>query len=957
MPLPFRIFGAGGKREGDTSFTRTQFDTRADFKQSLVGVRTFFDVLPTPAFVAGGTFALAPTATSISPSTPAATAVGHYLMAFVTTNDFLTNPVTAPAGWTLLRVEADRGGGAINASYVFTRIAAASGAASVAFTASTATNMGAVIFAFSDVDSGIPVNATAVNAGDAAVINYTAASIDAPSAASLYVAVRLIATANHQRTQTFSADVTQNYSSGLTGAGSFGAYVGSKTLATAGISASTTSFATDGAAAPLTAAGVFFTFALRAVGTAGTSVFVSKQLVAPLDDGSADTTAATMSTGFLGLYPYDAGDPKNLNVARFALDTPISAGATIEKAKLNFATRLAITVAGAMTSVIQAERAIAPARLGTYADYTARTWTTANVSWSIAGTYAIDDPVSSPDITSIVQAVATEFSGSPLSAISIRMATQTGGSLQRFVMWSIDGKASKAVTLEVTYRAAASGNTTVTGTGIASAEAFGVGSIPSGATVVTGTGISSAEAFGAAAITLGAVSVTGTGISSAEAFGSGSISSGATVISGVGITTAEAFGAGTVSSGATIITGTGIASGEAFGAGVITLAGSSITGVGIATGEAFGAGSATLGAISVTGVGISSLEAFGTGVISNGATIVSGVGIASLEAFGAGSITLAGITVTGAGIASAEAFGVGAVTLGSRVVTGTGITSGEAFGVGAVTAGAVTISGAGISSLEAFGTGAIAITGTGIPSGEAFGLGTITSGATTVTGAGITSGEAFGAGVVSSGAGQIIGTGIASGEAFGAGSITAGAISVTGSGIASGEAFGAGSVTRGAVTITGAGIATGEAFGSGSVTSGSSTVTGTGIASQEALGAGSVTRGAVTLTGSSIASAEAFGAGSITISANAVTGVGIISGEAFGAGSVTGGVASITITVRRAEKPAVIVIMRTAAGVSVKQATRAAVRITAQELPAVRVAGAEAPAIRTTLDTNGGANG
>lgn len=145
----------------------------------------------------------------------------------------------------------------------------------------------------------------------------------------------------------------------------------------------------------------------------------------------------------------------------------------------------------------------------------------------------------------------------------------------------------------------------VGGSGIASAEAFSAGII---AGAIKGeVGIASEEAFSNGVIENNVVYAL-TGIASEEAFGVGSFGyEGGPVEGLVGITSEEAFGTGVISG--PIVGVDGIASAEAFGVGELL---SKIIGVsGIETGEQFGAGGTVTR--SAAGLeGIVSEEAFGT---------------------------------------------------------------------------------------------------------------------------------------------------------------------------------------------------------------------------------------------------------------------------------------------------------------------------------------------------------
>ena len=245
--------------------------------------------------------------------------------------------------------------------------------------------------------------------------------------------------------------------------------------------------------------------------------------------------------------------------------------------------------------------------------------------------------------------------------------------------------------------AEALGSPTVTATltaspsGVASAEAFG--------TVTRGpvqpTGIASAQAIGAAVVSL-LLTVSPTGIGTAEAFGTPTATATLTASPTV-ITTAEAFGTLTATKTLTA-SPTGIGSGEALGTPSVTTAGS-VAPTGIGSAQAFGAPVVSgLLTVNPTAVGIS--EAFGTPTASVPITAAPS-GIGSGEAFGTPSVTTSGV-VSPNGIASAETFG--AVTA-IRPVTAqpTGIGTAELVN-NVVVSLPYTVTLVGIGSAQAMGT-------------------------------------------------------------------------------------------------------------------------------------------------------------------------------------------------------------------------------------------------------------
>lgn len=160
------------------------------------------------------------------------------------------------------------------------------------------------------------------------------------------------------------------------------------------------------------------------------------------------------------------------------------------------------------------------------------------------------------------------------------------------------------------------GASSVTLTGIASAEAFGTAAL--GPTFqATLVGVASAEAFGAASFGP-TFQVAAAGIASAEAFGSLTLT-GAGQLMLSGITSEEAFGAATVFDPRFFVALTGIPSEEAFGNATVFDPRFSVMLTGVPSGEAFGAV-----AIDATHTillsGIASAEAFGAATFSLGAT-------------------------------------------------------------------------------------------------------------------------------------------------------------------------------------------------------------------------------------------------------------------------------------------------------------------------------------------------
>lgn len=107
-----------------------------------------------------------------------------------------------------------------------------------------------------------------------------------------------------------------------------------------------------------------------------------------------------------------------------------------------------------------------------------------------------------------------------------------------------------------------------------------------GTQTITGTGLASAEAFGAVVVSQ---NITCTGIASAETFGTAAVSQ---YLLATGVGSLEAFGTPTVTLN---IAGTGIASTEAFGSASVAITGFSLFPDGIASVEAFGLPELTAG--------------------------------------------------------------------------------------------------------------------------------------------------------------------------------------------------------------------------------------------------------------------------------------------------------------------------------------------------------------------------
>lgn len=426
-------------------------------------------------------------------------------------------------------------------------------------------------------------------------------------------------------------------------------------------------------------------------------------------------------------------------------------------------------------------------------------------------------------------------------------------------------------------------NQQISPSGIATAEAFGSHSVTPGAVTITPSGIASAEAFGSHTVAPGAVTIAVNGIASAEAFGSASLS---LLLTASGIASAETFGSHMVAPGVVTISPTGITTAEAFGAHAVAPGFVTISPSGIASAEQFGVANLNL---LLTATGIASAEAFGTASIN---LILSASGIASAEAFGTALIQSGATFITPAGIATAEAFGSASVLPGAVSIFPSAVASAETFGSHTVAPGAVTIQPTGIASAEAFGTATInlILTANGIGSAEAFGSHTVVVGAVLIQPTGIASAEAFGSAIVQAGVLFISPAGVASAEAFGSHTLQPGAVSISPTGIVSAEAFG---TTKLDMAVSPVGIASAEAFGSASL---NLLLFPAGIATVEQFGTATVQRGTVQINPAGIASAEAFGAAIVQVGVLFVSPTGIASAEAFGVVTIQPGAVSIQPT-------------------------------------------------------------
>lgn len=105
----------------------------------------------------------------------------------------------------------------------------------------------------------------------------------------------------------------------------------------------------------------------------------------------------------------------------------------------------------------------------------------------------------------------------------------------------------------------------LTGTGIASGEAFGTAVVTIGSVTVSPSGIASSGALGSATVTPGSVSVAPTGVASGEAYGLPTVTT-AGILAPTSVSSSEAFGTTTVTPGGVTVFPTPVGSSEAFGA-------------------------------------------------------------------------------------------------------------------------------------------------------------------------------------------------------------------------------------------------------------------------------------------------------------------------------------------------------------------------------------------------------
>lgn len=152
--------------------------------------------------------------------------------------------------------------------------------------------------------------------------------------------------------------------------------------------------------------------------------------------------------------------------------------------------------------------------------------------------------------------------------------------------------------------------------GISSGESFGSATVQPGPVVIVAEGIGSQETVSTPVVQT-YTTITPSGIPSAEAFGTPGISGGAVTLQPAGIPSAEALGSPAISTGQVLISPAGIPSGEGFGSPDITSI-AYIEPTGIPSGELFGTPSLTTGVATIIMVGIPSAESFGTAYMAQG---------------------------------------------------------------------------------------------------------------------------------------------------------------------------------------------------------------------------------------------------------------------------------------------------------------------------------------------------
>lgn len=264
----------------------------------------------------------------------------------------------------------------------------------------------------------------------------------------------------------------------------------------------------------------------------------------------------------------------------------------------------------------------------------------------------------------------------PIQFMTSKAYTTTAG---QSPSWSTsDGGTDGVGTVLVYKEAAGAGGTTLTPSGIASAEAFGSGAASPGSVAIAPSGLASGEAHGTTTLSL---SMLAQSIASAAAFGSATLSPGAVSVIADAIASAEAFGSLTVSNGATTVVPGAIASGETFGTVSISVGTVAISLSGIASAEAFGSSTVLSDALIPTG--IASGETFGVQAL--GLTVLPGA-ISSGEAHGSASLSQFLAIIPG-GIESVETFGTTVLLPGSVVIEVSGIASDSAFGTAVILGG------------------------------------------------------------------------------------------------------------------------------------------------------------------------------------------------------------------------------------------------------------------------------
>ena len=499
-----------------------------------------------------------------------------------------------------------------------------------------------------------------------------------------------------------------------------------------------------------------------------------------------------------------------------------------------------------------------------------------------------------------------DSTGTVLSSASITPALTLGIGAYRFTLWRPDPAVDSieervyapdgSLFFTRTQALGSTNNLTLAIWGRQSGGAYGPGlfgnlevantgaelpPVASGATSVSPAGIATAAAMGAIALTLGALTLGLTGIASAEALGVPTVS--ATITSSPsGISTAAAPGTPTVSATAptTTLSPAGITDGSGVGSPAVS-ATISTSPAGIPTAAALGAPGATgvvtsapsgIGSGAVPGTpaastavtaspaGIADPTTVGTPAASSSLTAVP-EGVPTAGAAGDPAAQLGVVTSAPAGISSATSTGSPEAVVGELVASPTGVPSAATLGAPAASP-VIAVGPSGVGSLAEVGTPAATVPTTstpagigsaaqpGAPSAAAVWLAT-PAGIGSATGAG-EPGVAF--------AVQTSPTGIPTGAAAGTPQGVLGA-ALSPEGIASAAAVGSPSAT-GTVSTSPAGVAAAAAAGTPAVSTATSS-TPTGISTGQGVGSPGLST-SLTASPDGVATAAAAGAPSAT---------------------------------------------------------------------------------------------